>query len=362
MKLRAALALDPVARRIRRRAVLAACVVTGMAGSALAVPFWGAKSSLPPDTDPSALKAGEFVWAGDEVPSGPIVVVASVTEQRVYVYRNGIRIGASTASTGRAGHETPTGIFTVLQKDKDHHSSKYNDASMPFTERLTWDGVALHAGGLPGYPSSHGCIHLPSEFARLLFQVSPMGMTVVVAAEHEAPADVVHPAAIAPVDPTTGTEDVEARLGTTEDERWEPENSPDGPVAILMSGADRRVLVYRNGREIGRAKLTLRDPGTSLGTHAFIMLEGAGTGSSVLSPSLPAHRWSAVGVPGHAGAGNQALDPASVARISIPPRFATAVYGILAPGTALVVTDAPVLEQTTGVAMNVVNGDPPPSD
>jgi hypothetical protein len=341
------------------RALVALCFALTIAGQALAVPFWGAKTSQPADTDPATLKAGEFIWNGGAVPAGPIVVVVSVTEQRAYVYRNGINVGVSSVSTGKPGHDTPTGIFTVLQKDQDHHSSKYNDASMPYTERLTWDGVALHAGGLPGYPSSHGCVHLPSEFARLLFQISPMGMTVVVAAEHEAPDDVVHPAAIAPVDPKTGEEDEAPRLGANEDERWEPDKSPDGPVSILMSGADRRVLVYRNGIEIGRARLTIRDPEVPLGTHAYVMLEGAGAGTSRWAPGAPNPRWTAVAIPGHAGVDKQPLDPASVARVSAPPAFAKAVYGILAPGATLVVTDAPVLEQTTGVALNVVNGDPP---
>jgi hypothetical protein len=348
---------------LRRRALLVlllACAAPLVSTDARAVPFWGAKASQPADADPATLAPGQFVWKADEVPAGPIVVVVSLTEQRAYVYRNGILIGVSTVSTGKPGHGTPTGVFTILQKDKDHHSSKYNDASMPYTERLTWDGVALHAGGLPGYPSSHGCVHLPSEFARLLFQVSPMGMTVVVASEHEAPEDVVHPSAIAPVDAATGQEDEASRLAPDEDQRWQPEKSPSGPVSILMSGADRRVLVYRNGVEIGRAKITIRDPDVPLGTHAYVMLEGAGEGASRWVPGMPNPRWMAVGLPGHAGVDKQPLDPAQVARISAPPAFAKDVYGILAPGATLVVTDAPVLEQTTtGVAMNVVNGDPP---
>ena len=78
-----------------------------------------------------------------------MAVVVSLTEQRAYVYRNGILVAVSTVSTGKPGHETPTGVFTILQKDKDHHSSKYNDAAMPYQERLTWDGSGLLAGGLP---------------------------------------------------------------------------------------------------------------------------------------------------------------------------------------------------------------------
>jgi hypothetical protein len=140
-------------------------ILLAVAGPASAVPFWGAKNSSPAGTPAGALKPGQFVWAPGVAPDGPIVVVVSLTEQRAYVDRNGIDVGYTTVSTGKPGHDTPTGIFTILEKDKNHHSSKYNDAAMPYQERLTWDGVALHAGGLPGYPSSHGCVHLPSAFA-----------------------------------------------------------------------------------------------------------------------------------------------------------------------------------------------------
>jgi hypothetical protein len=337
----------------RARSLFAACFTLLLASVASAVPFWGAKEPMPAGTDPATLKPGEFTWKGDAVPAGPIVVVVSLTEQRAYVYRNGIRIGATTVSTGKPGHLTPTGIFTVLQKDADHHSKKYNNAAMPFAERLTWDGVALHAGGLPGYPSSHGCIHLPSEFAKLLFQISPMGMTVVVAEEHEAPEDVVHPAAIAPVDAKTGQEDELPPLAANEDQRWQPEKSPDGPDSILVSGADRRVLVYRNGVEIGRAKIEVRDPQTPLGTHAFTMLEPATPGAK---PS-----WIAVGIPGHMDEAKKPLDPAQADRVVLPPAFRNEVAAILAPGSTMVVTDSPVLEQQTGVALNVLNGDAPES-
>lgn len=177
---------------------------------------------------------------------------------------------------------------------------------------------------------------------------------MVVAAEHEAPEGVVHPAAIAPVDAKTGVAVEEPRLGANEDERWQPEKSPEGPVSILMSGADRRVLVYRNGVEIGRARLAIRDPEIPLGTHAFTMIEPAGSGSKP--------RWIAIGIPGHAGEDKQPLDPAQAARVSMPTTFRSAVAAILAPGATLVVTDAPVLEQTTGVALSVLNGDAPTAE
>jgi hypothetical protein len=143
--------------------------------------------------DVRELKPGQFVWYPERAAAGPVAIVVSLPDQLVYVYRNGIRIGVSTCATGRPGHATPTGVFTILQKDKTHHSSLYNDASMPFTERLTWSGVALHAGNLPGYPDSHGCVHLPLEFSELLFQVTQLGTPVIIADDATAPAEVLHP-------------------------------------------------------------------------------------------------------------------------------------------------------------------------
>ena len=84
-------------------------------------------------------------------------------------------------SSGKPGHETPTGVFVILQKDKHHHSSTYNNAPMPNTERLTWGGIALHAGGLPGYPSSHGCVHLPLDFSAKLFEITHLATPVIIA-------------------------------------------------------------------------------------------------------------------------------------------------------------------------------------
>src|SRR6476469_8359321 len=130
------------------------------------------------------LRPGEFVWAPDIAPAGPMLLLVNVRSQRAMLYRNGVPIGASTVSTGKPGHDTPTGVFTVLQKQVQHHSSKYDNAPMPYMQRLTWGGVALHAGNLPGFPASHGCIRLPAGFAKLLYGATRLGMTVVIFDSH----------------------------------------------------------------------------------------------------------------------------------------------------------------------------------
>jgi hypothetical protein len=253
-------------------------------------------------------------------------------------------------STGKPGHGTPTGVFTILQKDRDHRSKKYDNAPMPYQERLTWDGVALHAGGLPGYPSSHGCIHLPSVFAQQLFGITELGMTVVVAKQATAPTDVVHPLGVAPVDARTGKALDVPRLSADEPYRWEPDASPSGPVSLLFSGADQRVIVFRDGVEIGRARVVIDDPTTPLGTHAYAAAEGDG-----------ADRWIGVAVPGHGSDAGQRIPPDVLRRVHVAPEFMALVRPLLGPGASLVVTDLAVLEQqTTGRAMTVVTADPPP--
>src|SRR5262245_40899376 len=334
-----------------RHALLALFVATLAVGPARAgVPFWGDKKPMPADTDPETLRPGQFIWDAAAVDEGPVVIVVSLDEQRAYVYRNGIRIGVAAISSGKPGHGRPTGVFTILQKDKDHHSKKYDNAPMPYAERLTWDGVALHAGGLPGYPSSHGCVHLPSEFARLLYGITDMGMTVVIAKQGTAPVDVVHPPGLVPVDAKSGTPVDVPRLSADQAYRWEPAKATAGPITILVSAADARVLVFRDGVEIGRARITIDQPGTPIGTHAFTALAGP-----------DGLRWTAVAMPGHGTDAGKPLDPAARARVHLPPAFLADLRPLLTPGATMLVTDLPVLEETTGREVTVVTADAPPA-
>src|SRR5262245_22687165 len=96
---------------------------------------------------------------------GPILAVVSLAKQRIWIHGSGGLMAQSAVSTGMAGHRTPTGMFTVVQKSRFHKSNIYSNAPMPYMQRITWSGVALHAGVVPGYPASHGCIRLPHQFA-----------------------------------------------------------------------------------------------------------------------------------------------------------------------------------------------------
>jgi len=342
----------------RALAELAVAVLVSSISLADSVPFWGAKASEPVGTDPRTLKPGQFVWYADAAPQGPIVMIVSVPEQRARVYRNGISIGVTTVSTGRPGHATPIGVFTILNKDKDHRSKKYNDAPMPYSERLTWDGVALHAGGLPGYPESHGCIHLPTRFAQLLFDVTKVGMTVVIANDRVDPVDVAHPAFLAPIDSRGDVERGERTpLPSDATSRWDPETSPTGPVTLVLSSADRRIIVIRNGVEIGRSRIEISDPTKPLDNGAFILQNDAPAGSNLDAPV--GTRWIGISLPGATVQGGTAMDPEKAARVTVPPAFVANVLGILSPGSTLVVTDRPVLPQETGPALSVLDSNPP---
>jgi hypothetical protein len=128
----------------------------------------------------------------------PIVAVVSLHDQRVTVYDANGWILRAPVSSGQKGRETPAGIFSVIQKEVEHYSNLYDDAFMPHMQRITWSGIALHGGPLPGYAASHGCIRLPYDFAARLYELTRVGMRVIVAPTDVAPIEIAHPALLVP--------------------------------------------------------------------------------------------------------------------------------------------------------------------
>jgi hypothetical protein len=278
------------------------------------------------------LKPGEYVWEPERAPEGPLLIVASVTEQVAYVYRNGIRIARSSVSTGRPGHRTPTGVFTILEKEVHHTSSIYKGAEMPYMERVTWGGIALHAGDLPGYPDSHGCVRLPLEFSKLLFGVTMKGATVIIADEHSAPAVTVHPGLFFT---QKGEESEPIAAGKFE---WNPDKSPSGPVSMIVSSADKTLYVYRNGVEIGRAGISNPQLILPLNKEVFSALNGLDSDGHV--------RWVEVTSAGKEGS-NQSLFLAAQ-KSGIPSEFLGKARGVISPGATIIFTDKPVDPTTQG--------------
>jgi len=273
------------------------------------------------------LKTGEYVWEPERAPEGPLLIVASTTEQVAYVYRNGIRIARSSVSTGRPGHPTPTGVFTILEKEVHHTSSIYKGAEMPYMERVTWGGIALHAGDLPGYPDSHGCIRLPLEFSKLLFGVTMKGATVIIADEHSAPVETVHP----------------GLFFTQSGEESEPE---------AAGQFDWNPYVYRNGVEIGRSGIPNSQAVSSLNDRVFSALNGLDDEGHL--------RWVEVTAAGKDSSSQSLFLAAQKSRL--PTEFLDKAKAVITPGTTIIFTDKPVdptTQSPTGFQILVAQKDKP---
>ena len=133
-------------------------------------------------------------------PAGtPLLAVVSLGEQRVTIYDADGQIMRAPVSSGQTSYETPAGIYSIIQKNREHYSNIYDGASMPYMQRITWSGIAMHAGALPGYPASHGCIRLPHAFAERIFDMTKMGMRVVVTRNDMTPVEIAHPALFRPM-------------------------------------------------------------------------------------------------------------------------------------------------------------------
>jgi L,D-transpeptidase catalytic domain len=292
------------------------------------------------------LKSGQYVWEPERAPEGPLLIVASITEQVAYVYRNGVCIARSSVSTGRPGHRTPTGIFTILEKEVHHTSSIYKGAEMPYMERVTWGGIALHAGGLPGYPDSHGCVRLPLEFSKLLFGVTMKGATVIIADEHSAPVETVHPGLFFT---RSGEESEPIAAGQFE---WDPNKSPGGPVSMIVSSADKTVYVYRNGVEIGRAGIPNPQVVSPLNDRVFSALQGIDANGHL--------RWVQVTAKGKDTSSESLFLAAQ--KSGLPTKFLTEARQVISPGATIIFTDKPVDRTTqshTGFQIVVAQKDKP---
>ena len=278
-----------------------------------------------------SLKPGDYLWAPEIAPAGPVTVIVSLTTQKAYAYRNGVVIGVSTVSTGTKGYATPTGIFTVLQKDADHVSNIYKGAAMPFMQRLTWGGIAMHAGNLPGYPASHGCIRLPLAFAKLLFGITRMGITVVITQDALVPVVVSAPNVLKPADPG---------IPSTAAFVWTPSRSPSGPVSIVISGRDRKVVVLRNGIEIGSSPIGLDAPVDQTAAFTLQSIDAAG------------EHWLRLSLPGDTRTGELSAEDRSKGHL--PDGFRAALATVLTPGATLLVTRDTLASAGTGKAVTII--------
>jgi L,D-transpeptidase catalytic domain len=285
-------------------------------------------------------KPGDYLWHPEISPAGPVVIIVSLPEQQMYVYRNGVRIGQSTVSTGTKGHPTPTGMFTILQKKVRHESNIYKGAKMPHMQRLTWTGIAMHAGRLPGYPASHGCVRLPVDFAEKLYSVTEQGTSVIIIDDKFAPGETAEPGRL--LSGGTGVSSMPSQ--PTGKFEWHPEKAPTGPLSIILSIPDGQVYVYRNGIEIGRAAVTTTGLAQGFGSHVYSALDKIGSNGQ--------REWLSTSSFGRASAPE--IKELAM-HVTFPPGFLEQARAAVSPGTTLIVTDVPVSDQTrSGSGFNIL--------
>jgi hypothetical protein len=313
---------------VSRRRFLAAASVLPLS---LVLGGWTKSRELPFGTDPATMQPGDYTWAPERSAEGPVILIVSLPEQHAFVYRNGELIAVSTCSTGRQGHRTPTGVFCVLQKDRDHVSSTYKGAKMPYMERLTWSGIALHAGNLPGYPASHGCVRLPLEFAHKLFGITHLGVVTIIADEHSQPQDVVHPGMMLPAFAEEEAREVAAKANGR---KLPPETrhvAKHRPAKAVISIADGTITILEDGHQRITGRITVQDPGKPIGNHVFVLKQNADEQHSLV--------WTNVGYGGGGSQFRGAGEAYVINRIHTDPKTAEAFQHLLHPGFTLVITD-----------------------
>ena len=332
------------------------------------------------------------------VPQGPLLIIISIAKQRVTVYADGTAVARAPVSTGMPGHATPTGVFTVISKARWHRSNIYSGAPMPYMQRITWSGVALHAGMLPGYPASHGCIRLPEDFAVRLWGLSKIGARVIIARDEVAPVGIVNPRLPVPKKPqkkladapvaaaspegaielaagvriaTASKVDV-AEKATSAIEPAAPAEivkvtplARQEPVQVFVSRKEGKVFVRQGFEPLFEAPVTIAEPDRPLGTHVFTAMQVQDDGAAM--------RWTAVTIPsGYAHTSDRdgkrgrklsraeqdkaarfaselaAVPTAAAAldRIELPKSAIDRISELLAVGSALIVSDNPLSDET----------------
>src|SRR5665213_930709 len=275
----------------------------------------------------------------------PIMAIVSIKTQQVTFYDAEGWILRAPVSTGIKERETPAGVFAVIEKDKDHHSTMYDDAWMPNMQRITWNGIALHGGPLPGYAASHGCIRMPFGFAEKLFDKTWIGMRVIISPNDAEPVEFSHPALFVPNRETIAAAPAKAEMLARE--AADTAKAADEaklalePVSIFISRATQKLYVRRNthkpwpdGGEVFDATIevpvTIRNPDKPIGTHVFTPMARNEAGL----------RWTAV----TSDEGDDAKD--ALDRITIPQDLLDRIGPTVLPRSSIIVSDEPLSRET----------------
>ena len=303
---------------------------------------------------------------------GPLLLIVSIRKQTVTLYDAGVAVAESPISSGTPANPTPTGIFSILEKDLWHRSNIYSDAPMPYMQRLTWEGVALHEGELPGYPASHGCIRLPHDFALRLWRATNIGSRVIISYDGVAPVEFAHPRLFGPqaeveqtvtvepdqnviasrfsatglsspsaaiqssasidAPPTIPPRPILARIGP-------PAGAPpnrvlrSGPLSILISQRDQRMYVRKDFKPLFDFPVAIANLGQPLGSHLFM--------ATVQDEDKKTLRWTVVSMPSAPPAKSQSVASAKEAfdRLEIPKEAVDRISALISVGATIIITD-----------------------
>jgi len=312
-------------------------------------------------------------------PKGPLQIVISLDKQQLTLYAGGEPIAHSRVSTGVADRPTPTGVFSVIQKDRWHRSNLYDDAPMYFMQRITWSGVAMHQGIVPNHPASHGCIRLPEAFAQKLWGTTGIGVRVIITRNEAVPVEISHPRLFAPKPPSqaVASSSVEslqaaqqawkiAQLGSSEPiagatatdvitpanpafEAPMPVARPlkPGPVSVFISRKEGKLYVRKGFAPLFDVPVEIEKPDLPLGTHVFTAIARKDDDASL--------RWTVVSTASSQKAA-PVLPPnatSALDRITIPQEALDRISALTSPGASLIISDQG-LSQETGIGTDFI--------
>jgi L,D-transpeptidase catalytic domain len=314
----------------------------------------------------------------NDAPQGQLQIIISIADQRVSLYDNGALIARSSVSTGTQRHPTPLGVFSVISKQRWHRSNLYSAAPMPYMQRITWSGIALHAGVLPGYPASHGCIRMTNGFAARLWQLTKRGTRVIVAHDDVQPVEITNPHLFKPNVGSGSTESRTAAVpannnmtaaATHEAATFQvPGSVPTGvasqkvvPISVFVSRKLGKLFVRRGFTPLFDVPVKIQNPEEPLGTHVFTAMEFENEGAAI--------RWTVVSMPQElprmsTGSAKERetpakqiiestlpvplLDKANTAldRVEIPQDVVERISELLTPASSLVISDHGISHET----------------
>ncbi|MEH2492188.1 L,D-transpeptidase [Bradyrhizobium sp. AZCC 2230] len=310
-------------------------------------------------------------------PKGPLQIIISITDQRVSLFDNGALIARSSVSTGTQGHPTPLGVFSVISKERWHRSNIYSAAPMPYMQRITWSGIALHAGVVPGHPASHGCIRLKNDFAIRLWHLTKRGTRVIIARDDVQPVEITNPHLFEPkavsgspefqtatvAGKSVGTAaathgSLVSRTETPEATSLQVQNSAAAegaprkmvPISVFVSRKLSKLFVRQGFAPLFDVAVKIENPEEPLGTHVFTAMEFQSEGAAI--------RWTVVSIPDEfpriEGATKEREAPVKQTALSVPsPDKANAVLNrieipqdtveriskLLTPASSLIISD-----------------------